>query len=195
MKIKNYNLNVGRATRLDMAPELLKPFFVIFGCTKSKYMCSFVYFHNRGMWVYLWANFLITLVFTTLSLALSLLLRLQSTIGNSRTRPSWGTSYWQSGIIFFCSVSSVPSKLAYPHIYVYAQGGRGPPQGGQSHTWGSQLEQAKPLWSRRIGWLWKGIHLLSKLQEDQCKLSLLWKLINMVRKRVNGSEDEKSIDN
>ena len=158
-------------------------------------MCSSVYFHNRAMWVYLWVNFLITLVFTTLSLALSLLLRLQSTIGNSRTRPSWETSYWQSGIIYFYSVSSVPSKLAYPHIYVYAQGGRGPSQGGQSHTWGSQLEQAKPLWPRRIGCSWKGSHRLSKLQEDQRKLSLLGKLINLVWKRGNESEDEKIIDN
>ena len=29
-------------------------------------MCFSVYFHNRAMWVYLWVDFLITLLFTTL---------------------------------------------------------------------------------------------------------------------------------
>jgi len=36
---------------------------------------------------------------------------------------------------------------------------------------------------------------LSKLKKDQHQLGLLGKLINVVRKQVNESEDEKSIDN
>ena len=128
-------------------------------------------------------------------LAPSLLLRLQSTIGSSLTRPWWGTSYWQSGILFLCFTCPFKVTSLFSCFHVYAQGGRGPPQGGQPHTWGSQPEQAKPLWPWRIAWSWKGRHLLSKLKKDQHQLGLLGKLINVVRKQVNESEDEKSIDN